>query len=106
MVKPPLVTTTSRRYDSGGTSGKEKLRFPQLIQRWKSDGKHGGSSDALGPKCPEGRTRPYGHVFNIRKLTATSRKDGVTEDNAFRMRYLRIPPRRFLRHISLETILR
>ena len=42
---------------------------------------YGVSSDALGPKYPKGRARPYGYVFNIRKLTATFRKDGVTGDD-------------------------
>jgi hypothetical protein len=41
---------------------------------------HAVSSDALGPKYPGGRARSYGYVFNIRRLTATFRKDGVTED--------------------------
>ena len=38
------------------------------------------SPDVLGPKCPEGRARPYRYVFNIPNLAATFRKHGVTED--------------------------
>ena len=42
---------------------------------------HGRSSDALDPKYPGGRARPYEHGFHIRNLTATFRKHGVAEDD-------------------------
>jgi hypothetical protein len=43
------VITISKICDSDGTSGKEKLRFLQLIYGWKSDEMHGMSCDVLHP---------------------------------------------------------
>ena len=48
MVQTPPETTIFESYNNIRASGKEELRFLQLIQAWKFDRMYGMPSDALG----------------------------------------------------------